>query len=232
MPTGTGPIPWRPSQPIYMAGYIQDQFLFNDLFFNVGVRVDRFDANQPVLKDPFTLYSSRTVGDVRAMGGLEGSPIPDAIGDDYVVYVDNIKNPKRIVGYRSGFDWFNADGSPQSNPTIIANLSGGQAKPWIFEENFTDQGNPDQPVLSERSFKDYSPQVTVSPRISFQFPISDEAEFFAHYDLLVQRPSAGLSRFNPVNYVNLEYGSATLPNPELLPQKLTEYEIGFPPNAR
>ena len=224
---GNRTYPMAAFQPIYMAGYIQDQFLFNDLFFNVGVRVDRFDANQPVLKDPFTLYSSRTVGDVRSMGGLEGSPIPESIGDDYVVYVDNIKNPKRIVGYRSGFDWFNADGSPQNNPTIIANLSGGQAKPWIFEENFTDQGNPDQPVLSEKSFKDYTPQVTVSPRISFQFPISDEAEFFAHYDLLVQRPTPGFSRFNPVNYVNLEYGTADLPNPELLPQKMTEYEIGF-----
>ncbi|MAB84238.1 MAG: TonB-dependent receptor, partial [Cryomorphaceae bacterium] len=56
---------------------------------------------------------------------------------------------------------------------------------------------------------------------------SDEAEFFAHYDLLVQRPSDGLSRFNPVNYVNLQYGTDELPNPDLKPQKLTEYEIGF-----
>lgn len=213
-------------QPIYMAGYIQDQFHYDDLHFNIGVRVDRFDANQPVPKDPFTLYSSRTVGDVRAMGGLEGSDIPESMGDDYVVYVDHIKNPKKIVGYRSGFDWFNADGSPQTNPTEIANLSGGQAKPWIFEENFTDETNPDQPVLSERGFEDYTPQVTVSPRISFQFPINDQAQFIAHYNLLVQRPSA--VRFNPVNYVNLQYGSMEgIANPSLKPQKLTEYEIGF-----
>ena len=208
-----------------MAGYIQDQFTFDDLYFNVGVRVDRFDANQPVLKDPFSLYESRDVGDVKSMN--TDFVIPESMGDDYVVYVDDIKNPNKIVGYRNGFDWFNADGSPQSNPVEISNLSGGQAKPWIFEENFTDQNNPDQPVLSANSFKDYTPQVTVSPRISFQFPISDEAEFFAHYDLLVQRPSATWSRFNPINYVNLQYGTADLPNPELEPQKLTEYEIGF-----
>jgi outer membrane receptor protein involved in Fe transport len=212
-------------QPIYMAGYIQDQFTFDDLYFNVGVRVDRFDANQSVLKDPFTLYESRNVGDVKNMN--TDFVIPESMGDDYVVYVDDIKNPNKIVGYRNGFDWFNADGSPQPNPVEISNLSGGQAKPWIFEENFTDQNNPDSPVLSANSFKDYTPQVTVSPRISFQFPISDEAEFFAHYDLLVQRPNSSFSRFNPVNYVNLQYGTDDLPNPELKPQKLTEYEIGF-----
>lgn len=222
---GNRTYPVKAFQPIYMAGYIQDQFTFDDLYFNVGVRVDRFDANQSVLKDPFTLYSSRNVGDVKNMG--TDFIIPESMGDDYVVYVDDIKNPNKIVGYRSGFDWFNADGSPQPNPVEIANLSGGQAKPWIFEENFTDQNNPDLPVLSAAGFEDYTPQVTISPRISFQFPISDEAEFFAHYDLLVQRPNASFSRFNPVNYVNLQYGTDELPNPDLEPQKLTEYEIGF-----
>ena len=222
---GNRTYPVKAFQPIYMAGYIQDQFTFDDLYFNVGVRVDRFDANQSVLKDPFTLYSSRNVADVKNMG--TDFVIPESMGDDYVVYVDDIKNPNKIVGYRSGFDWFNADGSPQPNPVEIANLSGGQAKPWIFEENFTDQSNPDLPVLSAAGFEDYTPQVTISPRISFQFPISDEAEFFAHYDLLVQRPNASFSRFNPVNYVNLQYGTDEIPNPDLKPQKLTEYEIGF-----
>ncbi len=225
---GNRTYPVRAFQPIYMAGYIQDQFTFEDLFFNVGVRVDRYDANQPVLKDPFSLFPAHTVADVKALGGLEGSEIPASMGDDYMVYVDDIKNPKRIIGYRNGFDWFNADGSPQPNPTVIANASGGQAKPWIFEEAFSDPSNPNAPVLSEKSFRDYRPQVTVSPRISFQFPISDVAEFFAHYDLLVQRPTAAQSRFNPFDYQNLVFGNASVvDNPELLPQKQTEYEIGF-----
>ncbi|NNE56271.1 MAG: TonB-dependent receptor plug domain-containing protein, partial [Flavobacteriales bacterium] len=42
-------------QPIYMAGYIMDKFAFDDIIFNVGLRVDRFDANQPVPKDPFVI---------------------------------------------------------------------------------------------------------------------------------------------------------------------------------
>jgi hypothetical protein len=37
-------------EPIYIAGYIMDKFAFDDLIFNVGVRVDRFDANQQGFK--------------------------------------------------------------------------------------------------------------------------------------------------------------------------------------
>ena len=110
------------------------------------------------------------------------------------------------------------------NPKEISDLSGGQAKPWIINDGSWVDG---QPVLNANSFKDYDPQVTVSPRISFQFPISGSAEFFAHYDLLVQRPNEN-TRFNPINYVNLEYGSATIANPDLKPQKQTLPQIQYP----
>ena len=56
-------------EPIYIAGYIMDKFAFDDLIFNVGVRVDRFDANQQVLKDDFSLYPTRTVGEVSDVNG-------------------------------------------------------------------------------------------------------------------------------------------------------------------
>ena len=35
-------------QPIYVAGYIMDKFSFEDIVFNVGVRVDMFDANPSI----------------------------------------------------------------------------------------------------------------------------------------------------------------------------------------
>lgn len=216
-------------QPIYMAGYIQDQFTFEDLFFNVGVRVDRFDANQPVLKDPYSLYSAHTVGDLRNTNDALVNQLVGSVGDDYVVYVNDVRNPTAILGYRSGDTWFNADGSVQANPKVISDLSGGQALPYLFEENFTNSTSNDRPTVSTAGFTDYSPQITVSPRISFQFPISEEAEFFAHYDLLVQRPDAGLNRFDPVDYLNMEQNpSGTfISNANLLPQKTTDYEVGF-----
>ena len=57
-------------QPVYMAGYVMDKFAFNDIVFNVGVRVDVFDANQPVLKDQYLFYNAKTVKEVRELKNL------------------------------------------------------------------------------------------------------------------------------------------------------------------
>ena len=168
-------------EPIYMAGYIQDQFTFEDLFFNIGVRVDRFDANQPVLADPYVLYPVYTVGDLDATS-LAGYDVPAGMGEDAVVYVDDQENPSSIVGYRDGNTWYTSAGEVEANPKNIADKSGG-IKPFLINPSIEDQKLA---VSANESFKDYTPQVTVSPRISFQFPISDEAEFFAHYDIMVQ----------------------------------------------
>jgi hypothetical protein len=94
-------------EPIYMAGYIQDKFAFQDLIFNVGVRVDRYDANQPVLKDKYLMFPAYTVGELRASGGNlfddAGNVItvPDNIGDDHIIYIKDITATEKIpVGYR------------------------------------------------------------------------------------------------------------------------------------
>ena len=211
-------------EPIYMAGYIQDQFTYEDLFFNIGVRVDRFDANQPVLADPYVLYPAYSVGDLGATT-LAGYDVPDGISDDAVVYVDDQENPSAIVGYREGTTWYTANGEVEANPKNIADLSGG-IKPFLKNPGIEDQKLA---VTANESFKDYTPQVTVSPRISFQFPISDEAEFFAHYDIMVQRPDPGVNRMNPITFLQLENGNngGLLSNPDLKPQRTTDYEIGF-----
>jgi outer membrane receptor protein involved in Fe transport len=211
-------------EPIYMAGYIQDQFTYEDLFFNIGVRVDRFDANQPVLADPYVLYPAYSVGDLGATT-LAGYDVPEGISDDAVVYVDDQENPSAIVGYREGTTWYTADGEVEANPKNIADLSGG-IKPFLKNPGIEDQKLA---VTANESFKDYTPQVTVSPRISFQFPISDEAEFFAHYDIMVQRPDPGVNRMNPITFLQLENGNngGLLSNPDLKPQRTTDYEIGF-----
>ena len=88
--------PVASSQPIYAAGYIQDKFAFKDLIFQIGVRADRFDANQYVLRDPFILFDYYTAGDYRNGGltapSLEPVTIPSNIGDDFAVYVNNLND--------------------------------------------------------------------------------------------------------------------------------------------
>ena len=60
-------------EPIYIAGYVMDKFTFDDIIFNVGVRVDRFDANQPVPNDPYIIGEAYQVGDItnQLLGDLD-----------------------------------------------------------------------------------------------------------------------------------------------------------------
>lgn len=217
-------------EPLYVAGYIQDQFEFYDLRFNVGVRVDYFDLNQPVLKDPYNLYPGVTVGEVRngIFPNIRGD-IPSNIGDNFAVYVDNYNyfiggnEFSNVVGFRNGDNWYDVQGRRIDNPKLIADLGGGNVRPVLYDR-------PENQRLGPNSFTDYRPQVVVMPRISFNFPISDVALFYAHYDVLAQRPDVGLSRFNPIEYLELEFGKNLLDpinNPNLRPQRTTDYEIGF-----
>jgi Outer membrane protein beta-barrel family/Carboxypeptidase regulatory-like domain/TonB-dependent Receptor Plug Domain len=214
-------------QPIYMAGYIQDHFDFKDLKFNVGLRVDRFDANQKVLEDPYVFFETRKAGDVAEIKG-KAINHPDNIGNDYVVYVDNIKSPTRVVGYRNGDDWYNSDGSEQADPTVFEIAGGGTVQPYLVNPDESDANAIKKDTYDPgKSFKDFEPQITLMPRIAFSFPISDVANFFAHYDVLSQRPPARY-RMDPLDYFFIENTSQTpINNPNLKPERTTDYELGY-----
>ncbi|MCH3924271.1 MAG: TonB-dependent receptor [Bacteroidales bacterium] len=223
-------------EPIYMAGYIQDQFLFRDLIFNVGVRVDRFDGNQMGLKDPYLLYSSYTAGELRKAQKSDATltyTIPSSVSDDATVYVNSLSsttsfNNVQITGYRSGkgsgTTWYNADGAIVSDPSDVSGAS-GQPLPYR-KGKLLDTGYPTE--ISTDAFKDYEPQVVAMPRIAFSFPVSDKSEFKASYDIIARRPGEGYWQANYASYLFMEKMSgATLTNPNLKPEKITNYELGF-----
>jgi len=217
-------------QPIYIAGYIQDQFSFNDLTFNVGVRVDRFDLNQDVLRDPYVLYPYYTVADLPNSPLSEDalSSVPASVGQDYTVYVSSFEyGDASIVGYRNGDQYFNANGEPITDPGELSDAAGGGIKPFLVTP--PGDGSSIGGEIPAESFVDYDPQVVVMPRIAFNFPITDEAIFIFHYDVLAQRPTTGFSRLDPFDYLGLTYlrNGGILNNPNLLPQRTTEYEMAF-----
>ena len=214
--------PIAAQQPIYMAGYIQDKFAFKDLIFNIGLRVDRFDANQDVLKDPYILYDYKTAGQLMnserkvQLDDMSWAEVPDNIGDNYAVYVNKISEKTAIVGYRNGNTWYNAVGDEISDPSVLDMGTG--VSPWVVDK--------DQLRVDMKSFKDYDPAWSVMPRISFSFPISDEALFFAHYDVLTMRPTSAFY-CSPLYYYNFNSISGTIANPNLRPQQTIDYELGF-----
>lgn len=219
-------------RPNYIAGYILDKFQFKDILFNVGMRIDRFDANTKVLKDPYSLYEVINKGDINKApkslsNSLNNGVTPSNIGNDYVVYVNNNQaSTPTIIGYRNGDDWYDYAGRAIEDPNILKNYSGGRAP----EPLLTKDGNvriSDTNFNPNNSFTDYKPQVNVMPRISFSFPVSDASQFYAHYDVIVQRPKSNLYA-TPSDYFFLTNSSnGLIYNPALKPEKLFDYEVGF-----
>lgn len=208
--------------PTYMAGYIQDQFYVSDLIFNIGVRVDIFDGEQPVLKDPYLLYDSYTVGDLRKGKANYQGDIYAGAGDDWTVYVDaaDAENPA-IYGYRSGSNWYDANGVGVNSPSAIAGKSG---KPTPYRTPDGQQALNSNNVASS-AFTDYKPQVVVMPRIAFSFPVGEMSQFKASYDIISRRPSSSWQ----ANYLSYLYMTqiSSVSNPNLKPERITNYELDF-----
>lgn len=213
-------------RPIYTAAYIQDRFNIGRVIFRVGLRVDRFDANTQVLRDKYSLYGIRSASEVSEINGTAVDH-PANIGDDYAVYVDDVQNPTRIVGYRTEDTWFDAGGNELQDPEVLVNQTGGSGQIAPFLEDPTqDIKSPNFNV--ESSFKDYEPQITAMPRIAFSFPITETAMFTAHYDVLTQRP-LGNNEATPYHYYFLQEIAidGVIPNPNLRPERTINYQLGF-----
>lgn len=214
-------------KPIYASVYIMDKFDFKDIKFNVGLRVDRYDANQQVLKDKYAFHDLARVSDLKSLENLPAGftdNIPSSISQDAAVYVvqnpSGGKSPIGIKGYREGDKWYNAEGTEISDPSLINSTSG------IPVPLFKDNANYEK-KLSSGAFMDYVAAINPMPRVAFSFPISDVANFLAHYDVLVQRPTG--NNISPLDYYYID-ASGTNPlisNPNQRPIKTVDYELGF-----
>lgn len=215
--------------PIYVAGYIQDKFYFQDLIFNVGVRVDYFNGNQYVLSDPYCLYESYTVADIRANRSLisGGDAYLDNAGDDWVPYVSYVPDESNttmpvIVGYRdSEGKWYDATGAEVSSPNDVSGVSG---KPTPYRTVEGQNALKNNTVYSS-AFERYTPQIVAMPRIAFSFPIGEKSQFKASYDIIARRPSSGWE----ASYLSYLYMTqiSSITNPNLKPERITNYELGF-----
>ncbi len=226
---GARTFPVAPVQPIYVAGYIQDKFRYKDIIFSVGLRLDRFDANTKVMKDPYSLYEVMSAKDY--YNNVLKTKKPDNIADDYKVYLTSNTFGKTtynytesdIKGYRSGDQWYTKAGQPV-DPVV---LLGEGAKSFAKYQSDTFPTIKQLGYDPSVSFEDYKPQTNLMPRLAFSFPISDVANFFAHYDILVSRPSSN----NIVTALNYFYfddnGRTPENNANLKPERTIDYEVGF-----
>ncbi len=214
-----------PFTPIYSALFVGDKFIYKDIIFRVGGRVDYYDANTKVLKDQYSLHG---ILGAKAFHDQFGGTKPSTIGDEFKTYVSG-EGAKDVVAYRSNDQWYFPNGTPANSSLAI------------FGENNLVFPSYIRPVDSLRSirgkyfgedninesFEDYKPQINWMPRIAFSFPISDHANFFAHYDILVQRPTSN-NIVTPLNYFYWDVSGRTpTANANLKPAKKIDYEVGF-----
>jgi outer membrane receptor protein involved in Fe transport len=214
--------PVAPNVPIYAAAYIQDKFSYKDIIFRLGLRVDYYDANTRVLKDPYSLYEIESASDFYAR---TGQTQPSSVEDDYVVYVDGDESDG-VVGFRSGDQWFLPNGTSTEGNILFAGKLVTPSYKGRFDENkILNIKDPD--FDPNTSFEDYTPQFNYMPRIAFSFPISDEAGFFAHYDVTVQRPQSNTITSARDYYYFEDNIYTTFNNPDLKPERTVDYEVGF-----
>lgn len=216
---GRRTLPVAANKPIYSAAYIQDKFTFKDIIFRLGLRVDRYDVNTKVLKDPYSLYEIMTANDFYDVTD-EDRPI--AVEDDWKVYVVS-EGSTEVRAYRDGDNWYTAEGTPVNDGNEI--FGNEIPNPYYVERNSANRNIRSRDFDPNGSFEDYEPQVSWMPRLAFSFPISDEANFFVHYDILVQRPPSNTI----ATALDYYYWSDGPPqnNPNLKPEKTIDFEVGF-----
>jgi len=207
-----------PNQPIYTAAYIEDKFLFKDIIFRIGLRVDRYDANTKTLKDEYSLYDAFTASEL-------GGTTPGAVSGDAVVYTDDGTDKGSITGYRDGAVWYTAEGTEVNSPINIFGTD--RALPALVKANDNIQASDFDP---NSTFVDAEPTINWMPRLAFSFPISEEANFFAHYDVLAQRPPSNTIA-TPLTYYyfldNIQTAGYQFNNPALRSERTVDYEVGF-----
>jgi hypothetical protein len=219
--------------PNYIAGYLLDRFNYKDMAFNVGLRVDRYSANTKVLVDPYSLYEVKHVNQVAGTTNIaNGGKHPGNVTGDYVVYVnDNNSTTPTIVGYRDGNNWYDPNGTLIEDPAVLKQYTNGRdPQPYLVKDNGKLTTMSDSTFNPNRSFTDYNPQVTLQPRLQFTFPISDVANFYAHYDIYAQRPyPTDYGNATAWDYFKLSQVAPTneISNANLRPSKTFDYEVGF-----
>ncbi len=206
-----------PYRPIYYGGFLRDRVEYRDIVLDLGVRVDVFDNNTLVLRDPYALADLYRVEDLQSGNITDGQgnvlvtapgSIPSGIDGDFAFY----QRDGAVVGYRDlNGQFYNANGEAVVDFTEITRLGSPLAQ---------------SSTLSQEAFRDYDPAVTFMPRVGVTFPVTDRALFFASFNVTSQRPSE--NAFATIqDFARTAASSGTVNNPNLRPETTTQYELGF-----
>jgi len=108
-----------PISPVYISGYVQDKFSYENIILRVGVRADYFDANTRVLEDPYSLYAIETADEFSRRRDIN---IPASVDPNAKVYLTGSdKDNDGVKAFRLGDEWFRPDGTATDAQLIFGN---------------------------------------------------------------------------------------------------------------
>jgi hypothetical protein len=204
----------------YWAAFIEDDFTWKNLHVRLGLRVEVYDANQPVLRDEYSLYEINNVAYAEQLGELEFS-IPGSIEGDYSVYVDKMNDPTRVVGYRNNHQWYNSDGVEISSPFELD--VGNGISPYLKYPDITSMQGEWEPGMT---FMDYEKVVNLLPRIHIDYTLFKRMNLYCSYSSSTQNPYN--SDFRPDQYYYINYfNRSILSNPALKPMRTGKLFVGI-----
>jgi outer membrane receptor protein involved in Fe transport len=111
--------------------------------------------------------------------------------------------------------------------TVYYNDLDGNGKGDPFEYQYSEPTDDDATGLIHQV--DVKPSTQISPRIGLAFPVTDKTVFHASYGKYLMPVKFDYLYISYARFLsNIEQGNYTRsPNPELMPTKTTDYEIGF-----
>ncbi|MCD4682466.1 MAG: hypothetical protein K8R86_04200, partial [Bacteroidales bacterium] len=206
-------------RPSYLSVYLGDKITWKMIDVSIGLRVDNFNANQPVLKDPFLFYPAYTVGEMPLVdvGSNTTASHPDNMGDEYVIYVDHAESPTEITGYRNEDTWYDADGNEINDPYLLDRGSG--VTPLLVD--------PGQEQVNSNAFEDFKAVTNFLPQINIDMK-TRFGNAYAYYNSFSRNPSY-FNIFRPDQYYFINTVGGLLNNPDLKPLGISKLSIGIKP---
>lgn len=202
--------------PLNYSAYADYKVSLKDWSVVAGFRLDIFDANQQVLEDPYLWYEAFTVGDLAANAGFSYT-IPDGIGNDYVVYVDNVYNPTEITGFRDGDNWYDHDGNPTLDPGELDVGSG--ISPYLIDHTLEN--------VTPAAFSSNKINFNILPQLSIQKVFAGKLLLSIRYNSSVKNPENYQVYNNPALFYFYTGTSYYIPNGSLKPERADRIKAGL-----
>lgn len=210
-----------PSEAIYWSAYADASRVWGKLTAVIGLRVDVYNANRPVMRDPYLGAETYTAGEIKQMAE-PGFSIPANIGDDFVVYVNGFDS-EMIIAYRDGHDWYSKDGSEISNPLLspVVIESFPYLKEQVFDSRAQLRDNPGG-IL-----KDYTPAINLLPQLMFNYRISNRVLLYTQYNSHTINPVNNTFRPDLIYFATGAFHGTYRPNSALRPSRFDKLQAGF-----